>query len=278
MFRKSFLISLLILFTLGAGRSWYALKKGFNINRITCDLRALEKISEIPSSEIKDIFPLLDSPYFFLGSGRQCYAFISQDGHTVLKIPRFDKYNSSLVARATNLSRETKNEKTKRLKCLLESFRISYEDLGFQTGVFFLHFHKTDQCPRHFKLVDALGRSHQIDLNQYGFILQEYAPLLFPLVSKSLTQNDFEGATIKIQAFIHLLKEQAALGIFNKDLNLFKNFSWFENRVLQIDIGDFYRKPHLSQAQAYEAILQEGTQAINKWLLERNFNYKNIDY
>src|ERR1041385_4811284 len=44
------------------------------------------EISSLPPAELANMRRLLSRPFFYLGSGGQCYSFLNEDGVTVLKV------------------------------------------------------------------------------------------------------------------------------------------------------------------------------------------------
>lgn len=264
--KKCVVFLFLAAFVLSVGKFWYFSKDGFHINRIAY---ALPK-KNIPE---KDLSIFFQSPYHYLGRGRQCYVFVSQDDKYVLKIPRFDRYRLPFFWKAMPSFYDRKKKsiflgRRDRLDFVLESFRLSAEELSEETAVLFLHFHQTSSLPARFVIYDRLHRPFTIDLNQTAFVLQEKKQLMMPLFLQTLRENRTEDAQKLLLAFLDIIDKRAQKGIFNRDPSFLKNFGWDGSKSIQIDIGSFWRKTQLSAQEAYSLSLIEGSGRVREWLAQ----------
>jgi len=267
-FRKIFVLSLLLIGAALLGRFWYLAKDGFSINRLRYSLPGTRN----PENESLDhINHLLKESYHYIGRGRQCYVFASSDGHYVLKLPRFDRYNLPFFWRAMPQSFMPEYRKSlfdgrqDRLVFTLESLRLAATDLQQQTAVIYLHLHRTQSLPRNFVIYDRLNRPLKIDLNQTAFALQEKKMIMMPLCINAL-RNDREVAKKMLLAFLDIIDKRAQKGIFNRDPSFLKNFGWDGEKSIQIDIGSFWHRTDLPKEEAYFLSLQDGMAPFRLWL------------
>src|SRR3990172_8014289 len=100
MFKKFSLFLLLVSVVLMIGKGWHWAKDGFHILRVR---NAPFGIGEDPPINAADL-AALQQPYFYIGRGHQCYAFSSEDGKYVLKLPRLDRYELPFWLRICRLS------------------------------------------------------------------------------------------------------------------------------------------------------------------------------
>lgn len=267
-FRKLCVLSLLGLFVLATGRLWYIAKDGFHINRIQ---QPLAKAEHVDDAEESRIAALMQGPYEYLGRGRQCYVFGSQDGRYVIKIPRFDRYRLPFFWQAMPGHFERKKRgilqgRLNRLYFTMESFKIAGTDLREETAVLYLHLQQTENLPKKFVVRDRLHRSYELDLNRTAFILQEKKELMMPGFLQALQSGDRETAEKMLVAFLDTIDRRAQKGIFNRDPSFLKNFGWDGAKSIQIDIGSFWRKPDVSGQMAHDDSLIEGSARIREWL------------
>ena len=81
-----FKITLLLVLVIIGGYYCFVQLSGFSPKKILSDFSEHPDWNTSPSlSDHSAIEKVLDQPFFYLGKGVQCYAFISQDGTTVLK-------------------------------------------------------------------------------------------------------------------------------------------------------------------------------------------------
>lgn len=261
---------LLILFVYGIGHAWFVARAGFSLKRIV-----FSPLSDSYDEEKeKKALPYLDQPYYYLGKGRQCYAFTGADGKTVLKIPRFDRYRLPLLLKAFNFEflepykTASIKDRTSRLAFILESFQIAENTLSKQTGLIYSHTQRTKTLPKKFVIYDSLGRPFKLDLNQTVFALQEKQPLLIPQFLKELKAGNREKAKEILTGLVDLIESRAKLGLFNKDARFIKNFSWNEGKTFQIDIGSFYRDPLVRDQEVLSRSFYQGAWPICEWLIK----------
>ena len=135
-------LTLLILFCLLIGQGIYVARKGFNPRK----LLYLENTKESCINE--ETKQILSQPFYFLGKGRQCFAFASKDGKYVLKCPRTNIYKIPFWARVLPVKayrEKIRADKNKRQRFVFESFRLAQEELQDVTGMIAIHLGKSEQ-------------------------------------------------------------------------------------------------------------------------------------
>lgn len=261
------------------GKGWHLVKDGFSLNR-TCSLGYNLKhrhsnatlIAEGKTAPWNLDDSILRQPYTYLGRGHQCYAFASADGKYVIKLPRYDRYRLSFFLRACPFSWLTSHRHAiradieQRLRFLLNSFHLAFEELQEETALLYLHLYRTDHFNFPLVLQDRLGRSHLLDPNQTSFIVQEKKPIMMSSFQQCLEKNRREEAKEILDAFLQVISKRAERGIYNKDPSFLRNFGLDKGKGFQIDIGSFYRKPALSLEEARKASFQETIHHVRNWL------------
>lgn len=186
---------------------------------------------------------ILDQPFRFLGAGAQSFAFLSEDGTTVLKfIKQSRRRPLPWLAHIRIPSflepwRQHILEKRRRnLHNLATSFYMSHSLLSEETGVFYIHLHKNPHLrEKKVTLIDNLGIAHSISIDETLFVLQEKVDL----------PNDLTPA--RIEAMIDLTYRQCCKGIINTDPVFDRNVGFRGDRALLLDIGSFRKNPRLQQ-------------------------------
>ncbi len=263
------------------GKLWHVAKDGFHIHRTFCQLTE----GSLHSVDFS-IDEVLGQSYEYLGRGHQCYAFGSEDGRFVIKLPRFDRYRLSFFLRACPFAflkkgrEETRADLQRRCDFLLESFRIAFEDLRDETALLYVHLNRTDDLVGTLRIRDRLGRTYELDPNRTAFLVQEKKPIMMAAFEEFLRAGDRKGAEEILDSFLELVSTRSLKGIYNKDPSFLRNFGWEKGRGVQIDIGSFYRKPQLPLQEAREKSFQETATHVRNWLRDldpemlRVFNQK----
>lgn len=253
-------LSLLLLPVL-AGEGLYYFRKGFSPRRLQ-PLGIQTKESAI-SPEIQCI---LAQPFYFLGRGRQCFAFESQDGKYVLKVPRTDIYRIPLWTRILTprkYQEVIKAEKERRRTFVFKSFRIAMDELREETGTIAIHLSQTPVQGSSLHLVDSLGISHRFSPNSTLFILQHKKKLW---TTQFLKAKDIEEKTKLIHALLDVMTLRGRKQVFNRDRSFLRNYGFDEEKAFQIDIGDFYHIDSLDPAFALQKSVRDSMEPVQEWL------------
>jgi hypothetical protein len=269
MFLKFIRITLLLCAVYLCGHLWFLARDGFSVGRIAY---LPQYSADLEESREEQAIPLLNQSYTYLGRGRQCYAFVSADGKTILKIPRFDRYRLPIVLRAFSVPwlhayrQSSLQDRTQRLACLLESFRIAGDEFAEYTGVLYVHLRRTNSLPTKVLLYDHLHRPFVLNVNTTVFALQKNHPLFAPLFLKELQSGNRVQAQVMLNSLLNLMRERGKRGLFNKDSRFLKNYSWDGEKCIQIDIGSFYRDPTVPHREIAARSFFQGAWPIRDWL------------
>jgi hypothetical protein len=253
-------------FCLFVGKLWHYSKDGFSIRRVQLDFFETRKTDPL-DPQLKGV---LSQTYSYLARGRQSYAFVSEDGQYVIKLPRSDSYSLPFWLRSCSFSFLNQRRKLdsiakkKRLHSFMNSFCLAYRELKEETALLYLHLSPTDDLKTHLTLQDRFGFKYHLNLDKTAFVLQRKKPLMIPIFKERLKKGDREGAKALLESFMDLIAARAKKGIFNKDGSFLRNFAYDGERVIQIDVGDFYRPSQLDPCFAFS--FQQTMGHVVEWL------------
>ena len=167
----------------------------------------------------------------FLGSGKQFYAFESEDGKTVVKFIKQSRRRPLPFLAGLPLPypiscfRNSYLEKReKRLRELKTCCQLAYAELSEETGV--IETHLNSEQTLSVTLVDKIGIAHTVDLENSHFIIQKKAQLLTPPLSEK-----------SIESMIALVSSLGKKGFVNLDPMIKRNFGLIDGKVALIDCG-----------------------------------------
>ncbi len=221
---------------------------GFRLTKLEGNSSPLP--SQLPPSlaaeEKRAIDALFSAPFTYLGRGKQSFAFLSEDGTTVLKlfIP---------------------NERKEKLKATFESYQLAFDLLKEESGLLYFHPQEGEDKFPSVTLIDRLAIAHPLDLNSKGFLLQRRAILTYDYLS---TKTE-EEATAAIYALIALLRSKMDKGIADSDPLLRANVGFVGNCPIQIDLGPLKKDQTLRSKEKQREVLVSATLALKHWL-EKN--------
>ena len=253
--KKTILILCLILFCLGLGKGIYFARKGFSLRRVAAPVRLQLEAWDSKADEI------LQQPFHYLGRGRQCFAFESADGKTILKFPRTDIYQIPFLEKVLPaLSRRGTETREEREKFILNSMRIAFEDLHEETGVLALHLCQTEDLGKKLTIRDSLGLTYHLPVAKTAFVLQAKYPILMKAFTAALEDENKEKAKEILDAFIDVVVKRGQKGIWNKDGSFLRNYGFDGQKGYQIDIGSFYFKDD------WVASVRDSFHPVRSWL------------
>lgn len=214
---------------------------------------------------------LLDQPYFFLGSGGQCYAFLSADGYTVLKLfknhhIRLWNWIDSFPPFLRSLFHHFLKNNTHQSPAFYESCQIAYNDFRERSGLIYLHLGKTEHLQKKLTLYDKIGVIHQIDLDTIDFALQRRVESPRRKLRILIREKDEEAAKACIDSLLSLILERYQKGIKDRDPNIRRNLGFIGTQAFEIDIGSFTKEAAPIEPEVYRKEIAQNTAKLYKWL------------
>ena len=219
----------------------------FTVARISSNL-TFHPEWEVEGADDNQVKEILSQPYHFLGKGAQSFVFASEDGKWVIKFFRHH-----------HLKKNSKLAKD------FGSYKLAYEKLQSETGLLYLHLNKTNSLKQTLDLVDKIGIHHPINLDQYEFLVQKRATLVYPALEEWINEGKLEEAKQALTALVHLLAARSNKGIYDKDPDLNTNFGFIGTTPIQFDIGRF----KLREISADRNELVRITDNLHQWLMQR---------
>ncbi len=138
--------------------------------------------------------------FTYLGKGMQCFVFESKDHSLVIKFFRFERYQLPKWLDSLpyppflkKIHGERVALKKIKLQNLTKSCLLASQDLKEETGLLYLHLHPTSEIKRKINIIDRLGRSHQVDLDQTVFLVQKKADSFFPSLKQKNHRSGSRG-------------------------------------------------------------------------------------
>lgn len=261
--RRISILFLLVLIPVGLGEALYFFRKGFSPRRLHA--LTLKETSEI----VPETKSILSQPFHYLGRGRQCFAFESEDGKYVLKCPRTDIYQLPLWIRSLPLKKykeELKVSKDFRKRFVFESFAIANTELKEETGTIAIHIAPSEPSQDKLTLIDKLGIPHRFPMHSTLFILQHKRSLWTSEFLKAKENLDTKEETRLIHALLDVMTLRGKKRIFNRDRSFLRNYGFDGEKAYQIDVGDFYHIDHLDPDFALQKSVRDSLQPIQEWL------------
>lgn len=249
-----FKVFLFLLCFFGLERFCHWQTGGFAYGKITSPLPFHSEWETTPLSEEKHhkIAEILTQPFHYLGSGKQFFAFESEDGQTVLKLVKHSRrrrpvswLNQVRFPFCDQWREQIIQKREKAISTLMKSCKVAYELLPEETGVIYAHLNKTENWQKKLTLHDKLGIVHQIDLDSTEFLLQKKATAFCPALASTHGRE-------YVDALFNLITSHCHKGIANLDLVIHRNLGVCEGKVLAIDFGSLHFNDTLQTSSGFK--------------------------
>jgi hypothetical protein len=261
--KKLLSILFLILLSLAFGKLVYKISDGVSTRRFLATDRIIDWQ---PSAEIEKI---LEMPFYYLGRGRQCFAFETKDQKYVLKLPRTDIYSMPFLLEALPFQTKRDAKKvynTEKERLIYESFELASNELKEETATIATHLGKSICENKFLKIHTKAGIRYELALDQTCFALQEKKNLLIPQLQACMQNKEKDKAKEILLALLQNIVHRAKLNIFNRDRSFLKNYSYENKKAYQIDIGSFYRSTYIDPELIVEKSARDSLEPIQQWL------------
>jgi hypothetical protein len=261
-------ILLILALIVGIDRFCHEQTGTFSLYKIQ-DNRPGDPIFELANQPSADA--LLNQPYRFLGHGNECFAFISADNTTILKVFKLQFLRPAYLKPACKAPLKKFKEtlcaaRKERLKRTFDSIQIACEDLKEETALVYIHLAPTHHLKKSLTIIDKIGIAHQIDLDQTKFILQKRANLVYPHLNALMKENKVDEAKECLTSLIQLIKTRYEKGISDRDARLEDNFGFIGSIAVEIDVGSFSRDNTIKTPENTEHLLFQETLPLKTWL------------
>lgn len=279
---------------LGLQQGIETVTRGFCLQKILCtDLPFLPDFQT--ASREDEIQHLLQQEYTFLGAGSECFAFLSQDGTTVIKFFKLDfarpvyfrrgLADESYTAYAGTLSEHPLTRATLpavlkeplnrilgirefRIQRTFSSLKLAYDSLQEETGLLYLHLNPSSHLKQTLTLRDPCGIRHTVDLDTAHFFLQKRAVPIEKGLSAFLKQGQYTEARACIDSLIQMILSRCQKGFSDRDV-LDRNLGFIGTQAIEIDSGSFIANPQMQMPAAYKKEVFFATLELKEWLQER---------
>jgi hypothetical protein len=272
-------ISLFPLLLMGGGLFFCCRPTGFSIDKIASKLSynpawEIEPITERQQELlVQKIFP---QTFYYLASGNQCYAFVSEDGQYVLKFFKMQHlfpggwlhhFPFSLLER---LGFKNAPRQAFFLERIFANYKEAYEALREETGLIYIHLNKSREFKSKVGLIDSKGRKSVVDLDSVEFIVQKRTMKIFDYFEALLKESKWEDLRASIRSFLQLIALKCEKGFVDQDLSFRNNFGFVGNTAIQFDCATLTRDASMRYPSNFRTEILEAAERLDIWAKENS--------
>ncbi len=216
-------------------------------------------------------------PYHYLGSGGQCFAFVSADEKYVIKfikqkafaIPNWlEKFPIPWMIHSIKQKKILKKEA--RRNKIFSTFKMSFDFLKEETGILFVHLNATQNINKALCVFDAQGKSHLLALDDLEFIVQKKCALAYSFIDSLIQKNDRESAQRAIEKLLALNVQLFQKGFRNRDSNFHTNYGFIDEEAILIDVGRMVYDNDIKKPEHFKRELQKISLSLRNYLAKHH--------
>jgi hypothetical protein len=180
---------------------------------------------------------ILNQSFHYLGKGRQCFVFVSDDGRSVIKLLNYRRFSlPSILPRWIEKIRMLDEKRQRRFNQTMNSLQLANTYLRQETGMLYLHLEKGGFLPL-LKLEDRAHRKHLVNLNEVAFVLQKKVTPIFEELTNRYQKGGIESLKEGVAEFFALIDRRCSLMIADDDRDVEINYGFYTERDSKIGIG-----------------------------------------
>lgn len=201
----------------------------------------------------------LSQPFRYLGKGRQCFVFVSQDDRYVLKF-----FNRSYFEKPWYFAGEKERLKREKRRFFFEhSYPLAWKEFGEE--ILFVHLGKSTDFPTlHIK--GPASFSFPVNLNTTAFVLQRKAEPFYAGLQKIYQNEGILGLKRELAAFSSQIAARIEKRIADDDSDVEHNWGYVDGKLIHLDPGRLYFDASLEDPKRQEQEWHTATRHFFQWL------------
>ncbi len=214
---------------------------------------------------------LLAQSFSYLGKGARSYAFLGEDGKTVLKFFKYRYHQPHWMVRYLpdfppfNYLRQKKIGKVS-LETVLNGYGIAYSQDPEGTALLHIHLNETAGVYPPVTVFDKQGKAHLIDLDRTRFVLQKKVQEAEDLIGELLVEGNVEEAKKRIGQIFDLYLSHYRQGLCDLGVGILRNNGFDGEKAVHFDVGKLTRDESVRQLAATEQRIVRMAKKIEFWL------------
>jgi hypothetical protein len=227
----------------------------------------------LEGTEGPEVLAALSQPYRYLGSGGQCYAFVSEDDRYVIKffkqkafaIPQWiERFPLQFVVQG--LKKKKMQKKGAQRGRVFEAFKLSLDHLSEETEILYVHLGQTSVLNKTLVVRDGSGIVHELPIDALEFVIQRKAEVACARIDRLMRAGAEGGAREAIEQLLNLKVALYQKGVYNRDPNMSSNYGFIGSKAILIDVGRVVRREELKDPAVFKQALLKSTRRFRKYL------------
>jgi hypothetical protein len=212
----------------------------------------------LTSQEELETSKAMAQSYRYLGSGGQCYAFVSEDDKYVIKFFKQKAFVPSFWWR--------QKKSQEKQHAVFTAFKMSFDHLPKETGMLYVHLNKTSHLGKEISFSDHKGDVHPLYLDDLAFVLQKKAEGFCTRIDTLMQRSNTQGAKAAIGKLVELHGSLYKKGYCNRDPDLCSNCGYIGEEPILFDVGRVVYSTEEKNAKVVRKELSKAAPHLQKYL------------
>jgi len=229
--------------------------------------------SSLSSEEEKEVKQALSQSFRYFGCGGQSYIFFSDDGRYAIKFFKQRLFQPPIWLNIPlvpwlfpKYAAKKKWQREDKLKRDFSSYVLAFKELKTETGLLYVHLNKTSHLKEKTKLIDRLNICHLVDLNQFDFVLQRKADLVYDRIVRQMNEGNIEEAKKTISRILDFISSRCKKGFHDRDPNIRTNCGFIDDQPIKIDVGRISKEEKFKNDEYRIKELEKIAHPFKLWL------------
>ena len=273
--KKCLIVAVLIVVTWGAFRLYYRVTDDFRISNMTYELpfEAPWAVPPLTGEEHQQLADILDQKFYYIGKGAQCYAFVSEDRQYVLKFFKFKHLKPSLfvdllpsIPPFHSYKQQCIERKKRKLIGVFNGYDLAFRENRKDSELLYLHLKPTDNLHLHATVVDKIGLTREIKLDEVVFLIQRKGETLRTRMNHLLKEGKVDEAEQAIASIIEMYISEYQRGIYDHDHGVMHNTGFIGSQPFHLDVGKLNKEERMKDVEIYKKDLEHVLWKVDVWI------------
>lgn len=158
------------------------------------------------------------------------------------------------------------SEKKRKLIGVFNGYDLAYRENREASELVYLHLVPTRQLNLQATVVDKIGLTRRIPLDDVVFLLQKKGETLRTRLQRLLQKDHLEEAKEALSSIINMYLSEYQKGIYDRDHGVMHNTGFVGDHPFHLDVGKLSKEEAMRQVDVYKKDLEHVIWKIDSWV------------
>lgn len=273
--KKLIYASLAFFIAFGLIRIYYNLTDDFRLANITYQLPFVPpwEVAQLDTAEHQHLKEIVNQQFSYIGKGAQCYAFASEDGNYVLKFFKFKHLKPNLLVEFLppvppfqGYKKNCIERKKRKLIGVFNGYDLAFKENRDHAALIYLHLIPTQNLHLNVTIIDKLGLTRTIHLDDVVFLIQKKGETLRTRLNQLLREKKLQEAKQAMASIVQMYISEYKKGMYDHDHGILHNTGFIGDKPFHLDVGKLNREDRMKNIEFYKADFVHVIWKMDVWI------------